>query len=124
MRRARFRTPPAETSRARNKPILKARSHAILGAHVHLIFTLMNEVSDNGIALRELIEHAEMTQADALMAVNRNQAFPIALSTWKAYLAAPSSARRRICPNNVLEHARKTIKKSAKSHGLSAHVHS
>ena len=74
----------------------------------------MNEVSDNGMALRELIEHAGMTQADALAALNKGQAFPIALSTWKAYLAAPDSARRRACPDNVLEHARKTIGKASK----------
>jgi hypothetical protein len=74
----------------------------------------MNEVSDNGVALRELIEHAGITQADALAALNKGQAFPIALSTWKAYLAAPDSARRRVCPDNVLEHARKTIGKVSK----------
>lgn len=74
----------------------------------------MDEVSDNGVALRELIEHAGMTQADALAALNKGQAFPIALSTWKAYLAAPDSARRRACPDNVLAHARKTIGKALK----------
>jgi hypothetical protein len=74
----------------------------------------MNEVLDNGIALRALIAQAGITQADALAALNRGQAFPIALSTWKAYLAAPDSARRRVCPDNVLEHARKTISKAAK----------
>ena len=84
---------------------------------VHLYTNLskaMNEVSDNGVALRTLIEEAGLTQADALAALNRGQAFPIALSTWKAYLAAPDSARRRACPNNVLEHARKTIGKASK----------
>ncbi|AME28646.1 hypothetical protein AXG89_33190 (plasmid) [Burkholderia sp. PAMC 26561] len=62
----------------------------------------MNEVSDNGIALRALIEQAEMTQADALAALNKGQAFPVALSTWKAYLAAPDSTRRRACPTTFL----------------------
>jgi hypothetical protein len=95
----------------------------MLGAHVHLISTDMNEVSDNGIALRHLIEEAGMTQVGALLATNKGQAFPIALSTWKSYLAAPDSARRRVCPNNVLEHARKMIAKAAKSHGLGAQVH-
>jgi hypothetical protein len=74
----------------------------------------MNEVSDNGVALRSLIEHAGLTQADALAALNKGQAFPIALSTWKAYLAAPDSARFRACPDKVLEHARKTIGKASK----------
>lgn len=76
----------------------------------------MNEATDNGIALRALIEQAGLTQADALAALNKGQAFPIALSTWKAYLAAPDSARRRVCPINVLEHARKTIGKVPKGH--------
>lgn len=83
--------------------------------HLYTKFSkAMNEVFDNGVALRTLIEEAGLTQADALAALNRGQAFPIALSTWKAYLAAPDSARRRACPNNVLEHARKTIGKASK----------
>ncbi|MEX3555953.1 MAG: hypothetical protein VB131_04955 [Burkholderia gladioli] len=72
----------------------------------------MSDVSDNGAALRALIEAAEMTQAEALNVINAGQAFPIALSTWKAYLAAPESARRRTCPDNVLEHAKKAIAKA------------
>ncbi|SAL07573.1 hypothetical protein AWB78_08638 [Caballeronia calidae] len=74
----------------------------------------MDEVIDNGIALRSLIEQAGLTQADALAALNRGQAFPIALSTWKAYLAAPDSARHRACPDNVLAHAKKTLGKAPK----------
>ena len=74
----------------------------------------MNEVTDNGVALRSLIEQAGLTQSDALAALNKGQAFPIALSTWKAYLAAPNSARRRACPDNVLAHAKKTIGKVSK----------
>jgi uncharacterized protein YehS (DUF1456 family) len=74
----------------------------------------MTEVSDNGVALRCLIEQAGLTQADALAALNAGQAFPIALSTWKAYLAAPDSTRRRVCPDKVLAHARKTIGKASK----------
>lgn len=71
----------------------------------------MNGGSDNGSALRALIERAGLTQAQALAVLNTGQAFPIALSTLKAYLAAPDSARRRACPNNVLDHARRTIGK-------------
>jgi uncharacterized protein YehS (DUF1456 family) len=74
----------------------------------------MNEVTDNGVALRSLIERAGLTQADALAALNKGQAFPIALSTWKAYLAAPDSTRRRVCPDHVLAHAKKTIGKASK----------
>jgi hypothetical protein len=75
----------------------------------------MNEVTDNGTALRALIENAGLTQVEALAVVNKGQAFPIALSTWKAYLAAPDSARRRECPDKVLEHARKRINRTAKT---------
>lgn len=76
----------------------------------------MNTISDNGRELRKLIEHAGMTQAEALAIINSGQAFPIALSTWKAYLAAPDSVRRRGCPRNVLEHARRTIDQASKNH--------
>jgi transcriptional regulator with XRE-family HTH domain len=74
----------------------------------------MDEVTDNGTALRSIIESAGLTQAEALAAVNKGQAFPIALSTWKAYLAASESNRRRPCPDRVLEHARKAIEKVTK----------
>ena len=96
-------------------PLSGVSLRAILGALVHHTLNAMNEVSDNGVALRELIEVAGLTQVDALAALNKGQAFPIALSTWKAYLAAPDSARRRACPDHVLEHARKTIGKTGKS---------
>ena len=72
----------------------------------------MNEVyEDNGAVLRALIEQAGITQAEALALVNKGQAFPISMSTWKSYLAAPDSARRRNCPNAVITHAKKTIGK-------------
>ncbi|CAG9173472.1 hypothetical protein LMG23992_02463 [Cupriavidus laharis] len=75
----------------------------------------MSEVKeDNGAVLRALIEQAGITQAEALALVNKGQAFPISLSTWKSYLAAPDSARRRNCPDAVINHARKTIGKPAK----------
>ncbi|WP_084085037.1 MULTISPECIES: hypothetical protein [Cupriavidus] len=66
---------------------------------------------DNGAALRALIEGAGITQAEALALINRRQAFPIPMSTWKSYLAAPDSARRRNCPEAVINHAKKTIGK-------------
>jgi hypothetical protein len=56
-----------------------------------------------------LIEAAGIWQATALDLVNEGQAFPIALSTWKSYLAAADSARRRPCPDKVLERARSVI---------------
>lgn len=75
----------------------------------------MNDTTaDNGVVLRRLIEEAGITQAEALALVNRGQAFPISMSTWKSYLAAPESARRRNCPDAVIGHARKTIRKTNK----------
>lgn len=81
--------------------------------HLSTINFAMNDVSDNGAILRSLIADSGLTQAEALALVNRGQAFPIALSTWKAYLAAPDSTRRRMCPDNVIAHAKKTIKKNS-----------
>ncbi|WP_175223648.1 MULTISPECIES: hypothetical protein [Burkholderia] len=69
----------------------------------------MSQVPDYNAELRRLIERAGLTQIEALRIVNNGQAFPIALSTWKAYLALPDSARRRFCPKRVVEHARRTI---------------
>lgn len=69
----------------------------------------MNDVSDNNAELRTLIERTGLTQVEALRIVNYGQAFPIALSTWKAYLASPKSTRRRQCPERVIEHARRTL---------------
>lgn len=65
---------------------------------------------DNGTALRQLIEAAGITQSRGLELVNQGQAFPIAQSTWKAYLAASDSVRRRPCPDNVLAHAQSVIR--------------
>jgi hypothetical protein len=64
---------------------------------------------DNGAALRDLIAAAGITQAKALELVNEDQAFPIAESTWKSYLAAGESKRRRACPDKVLARALRVI---------------
>ena len=66
---------------------------------------------DNGQKLRELIVSTNLTQEAALKHVNRGQARPIALSTWKAYLAADVSARKRACPDHILKHAQKVLGK-------------
>ncbi|QOT82201.1 hypothetical protein [Cupriavidus basilensis] len=67
---------------------------------------------DNGEVLRELIEQAQLTQEEALTLVNEGQAFPIALSTWKSYLAAQDSRRRRNCPEVVIRHAERVLSAS------------
>ncbi len=72
-------------------------------------------VKDNGTELRKLIESMSLTQARALEMVNDGQAFPIAESTWKSYLAAHDSKRRRPCPDKVLAHAQKVLRKGKKA---------
>lgn len=59
----------------------------------------------NGAVLRRLIEKAGLTQLEALELVNVGQAKPIAMSTWKAYLASKESKRWRDCPQTILAHA-------------------
>lgn len=72
----------------------------------------MND-ADNGQKLRALIEAAGMTQLNALDAFNKRQARPLSVSQWKAYLAAPESARRSPCPDGVLKRARKLFERAA-----------
>jgi hypothetical protein len=62
---------------------------------------------DNGQWLRELIEGAGLTQAEALRRFNLRQARPLTLGQWKAYLANIDSARRSPCPAKVLARAAK-----------------
>ena len=66
---------------------------------------------DNGQKLRELIESTSLTQEDARAIINSGQMRPIAVSTWKAYLAAMDSERRRPCPDSVLERAELVLKR-------------
>lgn len=69
---------------------------------------------DNGKKLRDLIESTNLTQEEARILVNVGQARPIAVSTWKAYLAGEGSARKRPCPDLVVEHVEKVLKKHKK----------
>ena len=52
---------------------------------------------------------------EALALVNKKQLRPLALSTWKAYMAGPDVARRRACPGEILSHAQKVLEKVKKS---------
>lgn len=65
---------------------------------------------DNGQELRKIIEAAGVTQAKALELFNKGQARPLTLGQWKAYLAAPESARRSPCPDTVLGRTKKLLK--------------
>ncbi|EOZ2859357.1 hypothetical protein ACQQ32_005665 [Pseudomonas aeruginosa] len=69
----------------------------------------MTAEETNGALLRRLIEKAGMTQLEALELVNVGQAKPIAVSTWKAYLASRESKRWRECPETILTHAKSRL---------------
>lgn len=71
----------------------------------------MTTTKDNNQALRELWESTGLSQVDALKILNKNQLRPIALSTWKAYMAGPKVTRRRECPGEILSHAQKVLVK-------------
>lgn len=74
----------------------------------------MTEEKDNNQALRELWESTGLSQPQALALINANQARPLALSTFKAYLATPDASRRRDCPKEILDHAKKVLGKLVK----------
>ncbi len=62
----------------------------------------MTTTANHGNELRRLIEQANLTQSAALAKFNTDQARPLSLSQWKAYLADPSSSRFSPCPESVL----------------------
>lgn len=70
----------------------------------------MKKQSDNNLALREMWEKSGITQADALVLLNRGQARPLKMSTFKAYMAGPDTVRRRECPDEMLAHAKRMFK--------------
>ena len=63
----------------------------------------------SGAVLRRLIETAGLSQLEALDLVKVGQAKPIAVSTWKAYLASRDSKRWRDCPDTILAHAKSRL---------------
>ena len=71
------------------------------------------EEKDNGEQLRELIEAAGITQAEALKRFNKRQVRPISVGHWKAYLARIDSARRYPCPDFVLKRSKKLFANTA-----------
>ncbi|EOG4609269.1 TPA: hypothetical protein ACRNLW_002159 [Pseudomonas aeruginosa] len=75
----------------------------------------MTAEETNGAVLRRLIEKAGMTQLEALELVNVGQAKPIAVSTWKAYLACRESKRWRDCPETILAHAKSRLGADSRS---------
>lgn len=71
--------------------------------------TQLSVETDNNAALRQLIEASGLTQEEARELCNAGQARPLASSTWKAYLAPTSSARRRECPDTFLAHTQRVL---------------
>lgn len=63
----------------------------------------------NNVRLRELIEDAGLTQAEALKLFNRGQAKEITESGFKAWLAAPDSVRWRQMADNYRTHADRVL---------------
>lgn len=74
----------------------------------------MAESKDNNQQLRDLWLNSGLTQQEALNRVNAKQLRPLAMSTFKAYMASVEASRRRDCPDELLAHARKVFKKDRK----------
>lgn len=70
----------------------------------------------NNIRLRQLIEQAGITQADALKLFNRGQAKSVTESGFKAWLAARDSVRWRVLSDDYLRHAEKVFSRLTKTH--------
>lgn len=66
---------------------------------------------DNNKALYDLWAATNLSQPKALALLNDGQLRPIAISTWKAYMAPPGVARRRECPNEILAYAKQVFEK-------------
>lgn len=65
---------------------------------------------DNGLVLRELMEASGLTQQEALARFNKGQVKPMALRTFKTYLARPDSKTRVLCSDTVLARFKKVVK--------------
>ena len=63
----------------------------------------------NNEQLKELLKKHEIAQIRAFELWNEGQARPLAISTWKAYLGDPTSARYRECPLYVLDRMKKVL---------------
>ena len=59
-------------------------------------------MSKNSFKLRALIEEMQLTEVEALVLWNKNQAPPLSEQRWKAYLAPPNSALWKPCPDSVV----------------------
>lgn len=66
------------------------------------------------VRLRELIEQAGLTQAEALALFNAGMVKPLSISGWKSYLVDPTTTRWRRFDDVFLAHAEKTIGKVIK----------
>ena len=74
---------------------------------VHMSTT--KQYLSNNTKLRELVDKlvdaTGLKQAEVLDLLNEGQARPVPLSTFKAWIAKPTSMRIRLVPNRWMEHA-------------------
>lgn len=68
----------------------------------------------NNERLRQLIEASGLSQLEALALFNRGQVKQISLSSWRSWLAAPDSARRRNLSDAYLHHAERLFSRMSK----------
>ncbi len=69
----------------------------------------MAKLEYNGQQLRKLLEEHQITQPKALALLNKGQLKPMALRTFKTYLAAPDSKTHVACPDAVLTRMKKIL---------------
>lgn len=69
----------------------------------------MTNDEDNGQQLRKLLADSNITQGEALARLNKRQVKPMALRTFKTYLAAPDSKTRIACPDAVLQRMKEIL---------------
>jgi len=64
---------------------------------------------DAGLMLRCVVAASGLTQTEVLARYNKGQAKPMALRTFKTYLAKQGSKTRVRCPTAVLERVQKVL---------------
>ena len=69
----------------------------------------MKQTTDNNQLLRETWKSSKLSLEQALALINLNQLRPLAMSTFQAYMAPQGINRRRACPYEILEHAKKVL---------------
>lgn len=74
---------------------------------VHM--STVNQKKSSNARLRELVEATGLKQIDVLDLLNKGQARPVPLSTFKAWIAKPGSVRIRVIPELWMNHAEQVL---------------